>query len=94
MGNLKSHLRRLFLLLPAAWLGLAPLAWAAGQGEVQVAEADCYSVGQQVAAENGGTLAKAQRATRGGREVCVIVVLVPARDGERPRRTEIVVPAN
>ena len=53
---------------------------------------DCYAVGQQVAAKNGGTLAKASPATRGGAPVCVIVVLVPGKDGERPRRTEIVVP--
>ncbi|TIU90596.1 MAG: hypothetical protein E5W01_10010 [Mesorhizobium sp.] len=26
--------------------------------------------------------------------VCVIVVLVPGKDGQRPRRTEIVVPLN
>ena len=53
---------------------------------------DCYAVGQQVAAKNGVTLAKASPATRGGALVCVIVVLVPGKDGERPRRTEIVVP--
>ncbi|MFC5385361.1 hypothetical protein ACFPLB_05185 [Aquamicrobium segne] len=57
-----------------------------------VAAADCYSVGQRVAAQNGGTLAKASEANRGGQAVCVIVVLVPGKGGERPRRTEIVVP--
>ena len=60
---------------------------------VNVAD-DCYAVGQQVAAQNGGTLAKASQATRGGQAVCVIVVLVPGKDGERPRRSEIVVPLN
>ena len=30
--------------------------------------------------------------TRGGQQVCVIVVLVPGKDGQRPRRSEIVVP--
>jgi hypothetical protein len=54
--------------------------------------ADCYAVGQQVAAQKGGTLAKASQSTRGGQAVCVIVVLVPGKDGERPRRAEIVVP--
>ena len=53
---------------------------------------DCYAVGQQVAQQNGGTLAKASPATRGGKPVCVIVVLVPGKEGERPRRAEIVVP--
>ncbi|TIL82445.1 MAG: hypothetical protein E5Y89_05110 [Mesorhizobium sp.] len=59
-----------------------------------VAASDCYAIGQQVAAQNGGTLAKASQATRGGQAVCVIVVLVPGKDGQRPRRTEIVVPLN
>lgn len=55
---------------------------------------DCYAVGQQVAQQNGGTLAKASPSTQGGQPVCVIVVLVPGKDGKRPRRTEIVVPQN
>jgi len=54
--------------------------------------ADCYAVGQQVAAQKGGTLAKASQSTRGGQAVCVIVVLVPGKDGQRPRRAEVVVP--
>ena len=57
-------------------------------------QSDCYSIGQQVAAERGGTLAKAQQSTKGGQAVCVIVVLLPGKDGGRPRRTQIVVPLN
>jgi hypothetical protein len=53
---------------------------------------NCYAVGQQVAAQKGGTLAKASQSTRGGQAVCVIVVLVPGKDGQRPRRAEVVVP--
>lgn len=56
--------------------------------------ADCYGIGQQIAAQNGGTLAKASEAKRGGQTVCVIVVLVPGKDGQRPRRQEHVVPAD
>ena len=56
--------------------------------------ADCYAIGQQIAAQDGGTLAKASEANRGGQTVCVIVVLVPGKDGQRPRRQEHVVPAN
>ncbi|MBX3568767.1 MAG: hypothetical protein KF914_11970 [Rhizobiaceae bacterium] len=82
--------------------GLAALGLLAGpsvadtspDAPVQVAQADCYSVGQQVAAQNGGTLAKASEASQGGQTVCVIVVLVPGKDGQRPRRTEVVVPLN
>jgi hypothetical protein len=68
-------------------------ASAASDGSYQVAAADCYSIGEQVAAQNGGTLAKASASTQGGRSVCVVVVLVPGKDGQRPRRVEVVVPA-
>ncbi|MDQ6436895.1 hypothetical protein RB623_22830 [Mesorhizobium sp. LHD-90] len=61
---------------------------------IQLAQSDCYAIGQQVAAQNGGTLARASQSSRGGQPVCVIVVLVPGKDGQRPRRTEIVVPLN
>ncbi len=59
-----------------------------------VAQGDCYAIGQQIAAQNGGTLARASQANRGGQTVCVIVVLVPGKEGQRPRRQEFVVPAN
>ena len=55
-------------------------------------QANCNAVGQDIAQRNGGTLAKASLEQRGGQAVCVIVVLVPARDGQRPRREEFVVP--
>lgn len=64
------------------------------QQPIIVAAADCYAIGQQVAAQNGGTLAKANSSSQGGQAVCVIVVLVPGKDGERPRRSEFVVPQN
>jgi len=54
---------------------------------------DCYAIGQQVAAQQGGTLAGASAENRGGAVVCRIVIVVPARDGKRPRRVEITVPA-
>jgi hypothetical protein len=74
---------------------VAAPARAAADGEpALVAQADCYAIGQQVAAQNGGTLARATLSTQGGQPVCVIVVLVPGKDGQRPRRAEFVVPAN
>lgn len=60
---------------------------------VQPAQADCYSIGQQIAAQNGGELARASASKQGGRTVCVIVVLVPGKNGQRPRRQQFVVPA-
>lgn len=66
--------------------------YAAGHIATTV-QADCYAIGQQVAAQNGGTLARASLSNQGGRAVCVIVVVTPGKDGQRGRRQEIVVPA-
>lgn len=57
------------------------------------AAGDCAAVGERVAASQGGQLAKATPTTQNGRAMCVVVVLVPGRDGERPRRVEVAVPA-
>ena len=56
-------------------------------------QADCYSIGQEIAAQQGGTLARASQSEQGGQTVCIIVVLVPGKDGQRPRRQQFVVPA-
>jgi hypothetical protein len=100
MKTFSSHFRTAMLALCAAGLLVSqavalPVATTPDQSDpVLLAASDCYAIGQQVAEQNGGTLAKASQATRGGQAVCVIVVLVPGKDGQRPRRTEVVVPAN
>ncbi|MBL0936167.1 MAG: hypothetical protein IBJ07_15595 [Rhizobiaceae bacterium] len=76
---------------PASGLPMFSAAPATPQ-RIQLAQGDCYAIGQQIAAQNGGTLAKATPEDRGGQQVCVIVVLVPGQDGQRPRRAEFVVP--
>lgn len=99
MNSFRSIFGSLALALGICGLLVAPPASAlpisspAYTKQVVTVAADCYAIGQEVAAQNGGTLAKASPATRGGQEVCVIVVLVPGKDGERPRRAEMVVPA-
>lgn len=60
--------------------------------DVVLAGGDCYAVGSQVAASKGGQLAKVTAERRGGRDVCVVVVLVPGGNGQRPRREEVIVP--
>ncbi|MGX8008800.1 hypothetical protein ACVDG8_007120 [Mesorhizobium sp. ORM8.1] len=98
MKNFGSHLRSVTLALAAAGLFASqatamPVIQPSVDQPVVLAAGDCYAIGQQVAEQNGGTLAKASQANRGGQQVCVIVVLVPGKDGQRPRRSEIVVPA-
>lgn len=69
-------------------------AHTANDASFMVAQgADCYAIGQRVAAQMGGQLAAASAENQGGQTVCRIVVLVPGGNGERPRRTEVVVPA-
>jgi hypothetical protein len=58
---------------------------------VQV-EVDCFAVGQDKAAELGGELAKASPGTVDGVPVCHLVVLVPGKDGARPKRVAIDIP--
>jgi hypothetical protein len=59
---------------------------------VLVQAADCYAVGEQQAAEQGGTLATASDAVKNGQPVCRVIVVVPGQNGERPKRVEIIVP--
>ena len=55
-------------------------------------QADCFAVGQDKAAEMGGTLAKAKPDEEGGAPVCRLVIVVPGAEGERPKRVEVTVP--
>jgi ABC-type sugar transport system substrate-binding protein len=100
---MKNYTKWLAAALFAATLPLAPSAAAAGV--VQVApvvpdtsvpvitvQSSCNAVGQQQAAQNGGTLASVNAENRGGQTWCVGVVIVPAKDGERGRRIPFEVP--
>jgi hypothetical protein len=76
---------------PHAFAG--PLKTAADVSDLAIpVDVDCYAVGEQVAQENGGELAQAVPVTVGGQPACKIVVLIPAREGQRPQRKEIMVP--
>ncbi|WP_412057630.1 hypothetical protein [Bartonella sp. DGB2] len=56
--------------------------------------ADCTEVGKRVARQQNGKLARSTPEMQSGRNVCVVVVLIPAHDGEKPRRMEITAPAD
>lgn len=73
--------------------GALPMTAPQKSNLIVVAAGDCAAIGEQVAAQQGGQLAKATATTQNGRPMCVVVVLVPGRDGERPRRVEVAVPA-
>lgn len=57
-------------------------------------DANCYAIGQKIAAQKGGDLMQASESSRGGKSVCHIVIRIPGNDGKRPRRAEFTVPAN
>jgi len=56
--------------------------------------ADCTLIGQRVAAEQAGQLTKSTPSVQNGRNVCVVVVIIPGKGEEKPRRVEIAVPAS
>jgi hypothetical protein len=57
--------------------------------------ADCYAIGQDIAASEGGEVIRAEpRESGDGRVVCVIVYTVQSPDGGRPQRKQIVVDQN
>lgn len=68
------------------------LLLALAAGSPAAAKSDCHAVGERVAAEMGAQLARAVPDVRNGQDVCVVVVLQSGQSGERPRRTEVVVP--
>ena len=73
-------------------LATAPAAGVPAQKFLLVQAADCYAVGEQQAAEQGGTLATAGDAVKNGQPVCRVIVVVPGQNGERAKRVEIIVP--
>lgn len=54
---------------------------------------NCNAVAQQMAAQYGGK-ARASVQNRGGQQVCVVVIVVEGKDGQRAQRIEEVVPLN
>lgn len=90
---------RMTSLLIAVTLLLAPQAYAAPMPRILdqasptfVIEVDCYALGQDKAAELGGELAKAEPATADDTPVCHVVVLIPGKDGARPKRVALDIP--
>lgn len=94
MKNARLILSGLFAFAGITLLANPVHAGQAGEAPIVLAQgADCYAIGQRIAAEMGGQLAAANAENQGGQMVCRIVVLVPGGNGERPRRAEVVVPA-
>ncbi|MEX0955445.1 MAG: hypothetical protein WDZ83_09565 [Rhizobiaceae bacterium] len=81
-------------LAPASAAGIFPAAPAVPENTLSViqVQSNCAAVGQQVAAQQGGTLASVRAENRGGQTVCVGEVIIQGKDGERGRKIPFEVP--
>lgn len=59
---------------------------------VRVADADCSAAAAEAAAQTGGQVLSVSSRNDGGRTVCVVTVLVPGEDGQRPRKRTLTLP--
>ncbi|GAA4660139.1 hypothetical protein GCM10023262_04860 [Bartonella pachyuromydis] len=58
-----------------------------------VLASECAEVGKKVSARENGVLVRSKPVVQDGKDMCDIVVVVPARNGEKLRRVEVSVPA-
>ncbi|WP_455481079.1 hypothetical protein V3564_01460 [Bartonella sp. B12(2025)] len=63
-------------------------------GADSVLAAGCVEVGRKVATQENGVLVRSKLVVQDGKDMCMIVVVVPARDGEKLRRVEVSIPAD
>jgi hypothetical protein len=58
---------------------------------VRLVAENCSSAASRAASETGGQVLSVSMRRQGGQTVCVVTVLVPARDGERPRKKTVTI---
>lgn len=80
---------------PAGAGGIMPAAPAVPESALPIVQvqSSCNAIGQQIAAQYGGTLASVRMENRGGQTVCVGTVIVQGKGGERGRVIPFEVPA-
>ncbi|WP_455466528.1 hypothetical protein [Bartonella sp. B39] len=61
-------------------------------GADSVLAADCAEMGKKVAVQKSGVLVRSIPIIQDGRNMCEVVVIVPAHGGEKLRRVEVSVP--
>ncbi|CAF25889.1 hypothetical protein BQ03900 [Bartonella quintana str. Toulouse] len=59
-----------------------------------VIAAECARVGKEIANQKKAVLVRSTPVVQDGREMCVVVVVVPARDGKKLHRVEVSIPAD
>lgn len=81
-------------VLGAMLPGATPPIPAAGPADqpLLVAAADCSGAAAEAASRTGGQVLSVSSRSQGGRTVCVVTLLIPSRDGGRPRKTTMTIP--
>ncbi|CAF27278.1 hypothetical protein BH04700 [Bartonella henselae str. Houston-1] len=59
-----------------------------------VRAAECAKIGKKLATQKKAVLVRSTPVVQEGRGICVVVFVVPARDGKKLHRVEISVPAD
>ncbi|EJF87611.1 hypothetical protein ME1_01213 [Bartonella vinsonii subsp. arupensis OK-94-513] len=59
-----------------------------------VLASECIEIGRGIAAQKSGVLVRSTPVVKEGRDMCVVVFIVPAHEGEKLRRVEVAVPAD
>ncbi|AQX27656.1 MULTISPECIES: hypothetical protein [unclassified Bartonella] len=55
---------------------------------------DCVEVGKKVAVQQGGTLTRSTPSVQNDKNMCVVVIVIPAHNGNKLRRVEVVAAAD
>ena len=62
-----------------------------GEGAFETAAASCSGAAEQAAAQTGGQVLSVSSREQGGQTVCVVTLLVPGKEGGRPRKTTVTI---
>ena len=62
-----------------------------GDGPYEVAAGDCSDAGSKAASQTGGQVLSVSSRQQGGQTVCIVTVLVPGKDGGRPRKQTVTI---
>lgn len=62
-----------------------------GEGAFETAAAGCSGAAAQAAAQTGGQVLSVSSREQGGQTVCVVTLLVPGTEGDRPRKTTVTI---
>ncbi|WP_455478572.1 hypothetical protein V3565_01505 [Bartonella sp. B10] len=63
-------------------------------GAESVLASECAEVGKEVAAQKSGVLVRSTPVVQDGKDMCLVVVVLPAREGKKLSRVEVFVPAD